>query len=490
MRRRRYRLAIVAVAIAISIVFSSALSPRLGMATDRAANPPRFAREDYTAQIQENRTALSGGELATVERITQTAFAQPIVNLDRGRRRIFSFGDHLFNTQWVQAPASVATLDGLGPLFNRNSCAGCHVRDGRGRPPLPDETRMLSMLMRLSVPGRDERGGPMPHPVYGGQFQEQAILGVAAEGKTKISWTEEPGQFADGLSFSLRRPTYEFTELGYGPFGDDLLFSPRVAPAVFGLGLLENIPQESILQQADPDDLDGDGISGRPNWVWDVERQATHLGRFGWKANESTLKQQIAGAFNGDIGITSSLLETSSCTESQVDCQEKTQFGDRPEVSDVFLDKITTYVSLLAVPARRDIDGVSEQRGEQLFYQAQCASCHLPRQVTGTASEHPEYNDRVIHPYTDLLLHDMGTDLADNRPDFEADGREWRTPPLWGIGLVENVNKHTFFLHDGRARNLAEAILWHGGEAEQSKEQFVAMEEGDREALLKFLNSL
>ncbi len=173
-----------------------------------------------------------------------------------------------------------------------------------------------------------------------------------------------------------------------------------------------------------------------------------------------------------------------------MDCQEKAQLGDRPDVSDVFLDKITTYVSLLAVPARRNLDGATEQRGERLFYQAQCATCHLPRLVTGNASEHPEFNDVVIHPYTDLLLHDMGADLADNRPDFEADGQEWRTPPLWGIGLVENVNKHTFFLHDGRARNFAEAILWHGGEAEQSKEQFVAMEEGDREALVQFLNSL
>lgn len=479
MRHKRYWLAILAVVVAVSIVLSSWISPY-----------PGIASEDYTAEIQRNRTTLSGGELATVEKITQTAFAQPITNLDRARRRIFSFGDHLFNTQWVQAPASVATLDGLGPLFNRNSCAGCHVRDGRGRPPLPDETRMLSMLVRLSVPGQNDRGGPLPHPVYGGQFQEQGILGVAAEGETKISWTEEPGQFADGQAFNLRRPAYEFTNLGYGPLGEDMLFSPRVAPPVFGLGLLENIPEESIVQQADPDDRDGDGISGRPNWVWDVRQQETRLGRFGLKASEPNIKQQIADAFNGDIGITSSLKETSSCTEFQVDCQEKAQLGDRPDVSDVFLDKITTYVSLLAVPARRNLDGATEQRGERLFYQAQCATCHLPRLVTGNASEHPEFNDVVIHPYTDLLLHDMGADLADNRPDFEADGQEWRTPPLWGIGLVENVNKHTFFLHDGRARNFAEAILWHGGEAEQSKEQFVAMEEGDREALVQFLNSL
>ncbi len=481
MSRNRFWLAIVGLLVAVFV----AISPNRVMAMDAALD-----RGGNAAEIQRNHTALSGGELATVEKITQTAFAQPLKNLDRKRRRVFAFGDHLFNTQWVQAPSSTAKLDGLGPLFNRSSCAGCHIRDGRGRPPLPHETRMLSKLIRLSIRGQSKEGGPLPHPVYGGQLQEQGILGVEAEGKTEIAWAEEPGQFADGQSFSLRRPSYQFTQLAYGPLGEETLFSPRVAPAVFGLGLLDNIPEDNVLQQADPEDQDGDGISGRPNWVWDVEKQRKQLGRFGWKANEPNLKQQIAGAFNGDIGITTSLLSSSSCNQAQLACQTEAKHGDQPEVGDVFLEKITTYVSLLAVPARRNLDGKPEQRGEQLFYQAQCVSCHLPRQLTGNASPHAEFNNQVIHPYTDMLLHDMGADLADNRPDFEANGQEWQTPPLWGIGLVENVNKHTFFLHDGRARNLAEAVLWHGGEAEQSKEQFMAMKEGDREALLKFLNSL
>lgn len=437
-----------------------------------------------------NRTSLSGGQAATVAKATKTAFAQPIKNLDRQRRRIFVFGDHLFNTQWVQAPSSVSTLDGLGPLFNRNSCAGCHVRDGRGRPPLPHEDRMLSKLIRLSVPGQTEEGGPLPHPLYGGQLQEQGILGVAPEGQTQIIWKEESGTFADGQPFRVRRPRYTFTNLAYGPLGEETLFSPRVAPAVFGWGLLENIPEAAILQHADPEDQDGDGISGRPNYVWDVAQQEKQLGHLGWKANQPNLKQQIAGAFNGDIGLTTSLFPTVSCSDGQSDCLNETQFGDQPEVSDEFLDKITTYMSLLAVPARRNIDGVPEQRGEQLFYQAQCATCHTPRIVTGKTSEHPEFNNQVIHPYTDLLLHDMGPDLADNRPDFDADGQEWRTPPLWGIGLVQNVNKHTFFLHDGRARNLTEAVLWHGGEAQASKDRFLQMPNKDRADLVAFLSSL
>lgn len=437
-----------------------------------------------------NRTALSGGPTATVVKMTKTAFAQPIKNLDRKRRRIFVFGDHLFNTQWVQAPSSVSTLDGLGPLFNRNSCSGCHVRDGRGRPPLPHEDRMLSKLIRLSIPGTTEQGSPLPHPLYGGQLQEQGILGVAPEGHTQITWQEEPGIFADGTPFSLRQPNYRFTDLAYGPLGKEALFSPRVAPAVFGLGLLENILEADILKQSDPEDQDGDGISGRPNYVWDIEKQAKRLGLLGWKANQPSLKQQIASAFNGDIGLTTTLFPQASCNEGQTDCLKEMSFGDQPEVSDDFLDKITTYMRLLAVPARRNIEGGPEQRGEKLFYQAQCTACHTPKMVTGRASPHAEFNNQIIHPYTDLLLHDMGGGLSDNRPDFEAQGQEWRTPPLWGVGLVNNVNQHTFFLHDGRARNLMEAILWHGGEAQLSKEYVLQLSQTERTELITFLNSL
>ena len=461
--------------------------PLIGMAEDGLEAALDAQLE---AQIRENRTELSAGEHATSFKFTRTAFAQPIPNLDRQRRRVFSFGDRLFNTQWVQAPGSVATLDGLGPLFSRNSCAGCHIRDGRGRPPLADETRMLSKLIRLSVPGKNELGGPLPHPVYGSQLQEQGILGVSAEGKTQITWTEETDQLDDGTTFSLRKPSYEFTELGYGPLGEDVLFSPRVAPAVFGLGLLENIPEADILQQADPEDLDGDGISGRPNTVWSEEAQTKMLGRLGWKANEPTLKQQIAGAFNGDIGLTTPVFEDSSCSQMQADCQAAATLGDSLDVSSEFLDKITTYVSLLAVPARRNVNGVLEQQGERLFYQGQCASCHLPQQVTGNSSIHEEYNNQTIHAYTDLLLHDMGPALSDSRPDFEASGQEWRTPPLWGVGLFETTNHHTFYLHDGRARNLLEAILWHDGEAHKSKEFVRRLNADDRAALIAFVASL
>ncbi|MCM1981623.1 di-heme oxidoreductase family protein [Lyngbya confervoides] len=448
----------------------------------------RLSREDVTRLA--NRTPLSGGEAATVFEIKQTAFAQPLKNLDGKRRRIFTAGDHLFNTQWVQAPASVKTLDGLGPLFNRNSCSSCHLRDGRGRPPLAGEDQMLSKLVRISIPGKDLHGGPLPHPVYGTQLQEQSILGVPAEGRTQITWTEATHQFQDGDSYALRQPSYEMTELGYGPLGPDIQLSARVAPAVFGLGLLENIPADQILSHADPEDTNGDGISGRPNYVWDVEQGARRLGRLGWKANQPNLKQQNAGAFNGDMGLTTSLFPDSNCTAAQRGCQRETQYGDQPEVQDPFLEKLTTYISLLGVPARRHLNHPRVQRGEKLFYAAQCDRCHLPTQTTGNGSPHPELNQQVIHAYTDLLLHDMGEGLADRRPDFEASGREWRTPPLWGIGLVESVNKHSFFLHDGRARNLMEAVLWHGGEAQSSQSFVTALPRSDRQALEQFLKSL
>ena len=416
------------------------------------------------------------------------AFTFPIANLDQGDQRAFFFGNRLFNTNWTRAPGSVESFDGLGPVFNRVSCDGCHLLDGRGRPPETEGAPMLSMLVRLSVPGRSETGGPLPHPAYGDQLNDRAILGVPAEGRAVIGYEELPGEYHDGEAYSLRRPTYRFEDLAFGALGDDILISPRVAPAMIGLGLLEAVPESLIMALADPDDADGDGISGRPNRVWDAVNGSTALGRFGWKANTPSLRQQNAGAAIGDIGITSPLFPTDNCRPSQQACSEAA-IHDGPEMSERFLDRMTLYTQVLAVPDRRDALDPAVNRGEALFRETGCASCHMPTLITG---DHPvaALSGQTIHPFTDLLLHDMGEGLADGRPDFLADGREWRTPPLWGIGLVETVNGHSNFLHDGRARNLAEAILWHGGEAESARSAFVAMEKADREALIAFLNSL
>ena len=434
-----------------------------------------------------SREALSGGA-ATVQATTRQAFGQPLPHLTADQETRFFVGNSFFNRNWVSAPASATARDGLGPLFNARSCSACHLHDGRGRPPAPGED-MMSMLVRLSVPGQDPYRGVVPEPTYGDQFNGLALPGVPPEGRALVTYEEMPGTYEDGESYSLRRPAYTFSDLQYGPMHPDTQLSPRVAPAMVGLGLLEAVPETTLLAMADPDDTDGDGISGRPNRVWDKARQETVVGRFGWKANQPNVAQQVAGAFLGDIGITSPLFPHENCPVEAVACRQASN-GGNPELSESLLGHVAFYSRTLAVPARRNSRLPEVRRGRKLFDEAQCNACHTPTLRTGAVPGLPDLSGQVIHPYTNLLLHDMGAGLADNRPDYEASGSEWRTPPLWGIGLIETVNRHTFFLHDGRARNLAEAILWHGGEAEASKEHFRRMPREDREALLQFLDSL
>lgn len=430
---------------------------------------------------------LSGGD-TTVFETNRRAFSLPAANMAMDRRGDFAVGHSFFNLPWVEAPSSTRARDGLGPHFIGRSCTACHTHDGRAQPP-EDGEQPMGLLLRLSVPGHDKHGGPLPEPTYGGQFNNQAVDGVKPEGKVDIVYEEIPGRFADGTAYSLRKPSYRFTDLGYGPLHAQTMVSPRIAQQVIGLGLLEAIPEPAILALADPDDRNGDGISGRPNRVWDAMARTSTLGRFGWKANTPTVAHQTAGAANGDMGVTSRHFPAEECMAAQKDC-EKAPRGGKPEINDRNLATLIFYTSTTAVPARRDIDNPQVLRGKQLFHQAQCIACHVPKHVTGVMKGFPELSKQTIRPYTDMLLHDMGEGLADNRPDFLASGREWRTPPLWGIGLIETVNGHTTYLHDGRARNLSEAILWHDGEAEGAKQKFVAMTKPEREALLAFLNSL
>lgn len=417
----------------------------------------------------------------------QAAFAMPAPNLDAHQLRDFSFGNRLFNTNWVQAGSSTASFDGLGPLFNRVSCSGCHVRDGRGRPPELGQP-MESMLVRISVPGSDAYGGPRPHPVYGDQIQDRAIAGVPAEAQVRLEWQEQAGRYVDGETYSLRSPRIHFENPAYGAFDDELMTSPRVAQAMIGLGLLEAVPEAALCALADAEDADGDGISGRPNQVWDKRAGRAVLGRFGWKANQPSVRQQSAGAAAGDIGITTTLAASDACTAAQTACGQSPS-GGMPEMSDEFLNKLELYARTLAVPHRRQVNDPQVQAGERLFMQTGCAACHRPTLRTG-AHELAALANQTIHPFTDLLLHDMGEGLSDGRRDFQADGREWRTAPLWGLGLMHTVNGHELLLHDGRARGPAEAILWHGGEAEAARERFRSLPKADREALLSFLRSL
>lgn len=430
---------------------------------------------------------LAGGD-TTVFDATPSAFSLSARNMSFERRQRFVVGNSFFNKNWVTAPSSTEGRDGLGPTFNARSCSSCHFHDGRGRPPEGDEP-FVGVLLRISIPGEGPHGGPLAAPIYGDQLQPSGIEGVPGEAVPKVSYTEVPGAFADGEPYSLRAPTYALDEPAFGPLPPDLLVSPRVAPAMIGLGLLESIPEAELLAREDPDDRDGDGISGRANRVWDVEAGALAVGRFGWKAGQPTVRQQTAGAFNGDMGLTTALFPDENCPEGQDACRAAPT-GGSPEVADDLLADIVLYAETLAVPARRDVADATVLRGRQVFRDVGCADCHVPRHLTAADAALEEARGQTIWPYTDLLLHDMGEGLADGRPDYAADGREWRTPPLWGIGLVQAVNGHTNFLHDGRARSLLEAVLWHGGEAEAAQKAVVALPRADRDALITFLESL
>lgn len=438
--------------------------------------------------------ALSGGA-TTVRQTDQNAYSLPSANLSPSRRLDFSVGNSFFRNPWVIAPASTTARDGLGPLLNTNACQNCHIKDGRGQPPDGHAPHAVSMLVRLSVPATADqadllrRRGIVPEPTYGGQLQDMAIPGVKPEARVRLAYTPVPVQFADGTVVTLRKPVLQLSELAYGPLHPATRFSLRIAPPMIGLGLLEAIPEADLLAHADPDDRDGDGISGRPNRVFDHAQGTSTLGRFGWKAGQPSLNQQNADAFFNDMGIASSLFPGSSCTAAQEACRALPD-GGTPEVSDRILAQVLFYTRNLAVPARRHLDAPQVRAGEALFQQAGCARCHVPRFVTGAAAVEPELAGQIIHPYTDLLLHDMGEGLADDRPEFEASGREWRTPPLWGIGLTRTVSGHTQFLHDGRARDALEAILWHGGEAETARQAVLGFNSEQRTALLSFLESL
>lgn len=430
---------------------------------------------------------LSGGE-TSVGDTGINSFGRSPMNMAGGegansaRWLEFREGKGIFDRDWSHMPGGRSAL---GPGFSARSCKACHAKDGRGRPPLDAGESPASIVFQLSSAKGDAKGA-MPHPHYGAQLDYHGTGATLPEGTVEISHEEIYGSFADGESYTLQRPFYHFKNLTRGPLnGDNALFSPRVAPANFGLGLLEAIPEQSILALADPDDADNNGISGRPNYVLDVKTGKKTIGRFGWKANQPTVEQQILKAFFTDMGVTSSLFPGDGKAARHAGNNFSTAELEQGELAQILL-----YTKLLAVPKRRNWKKPDVLHGKAIFHAVGCAGCHSPSFTTGKSDEFPELSGQVIRPYTDLLLHDMGEELADNRPDGLATGSEWRTPPLWGIGLVKKVNRHTRFLHDGRARNLEEAILWHGGEAKRARDLYRRLSKADRSAVLEFLESL
>ena len=421
--------------------------------------------------------------------VTREAFGQPMpfVMEDDASLATFAEGRSLFRQSWVVYPSSDRRIAGLGPVYNQISCIACHVKFGRGNAPLGPDEAPRGLLVRLSVPGKTATGAPREHPHYGDQLGDKAIPGVPAEGQVRIHYTLRTETLAGGETVQLRIPHLRFTDLAFGPVGHGTMTSARVGSPVYGLGWLEAVDDATLHALAArrlPD-----GVRGRVNRVWDVSAKRQVVGRFGWKANQPSIRQQIASAFVGDLGITSPVFPTKSCPAVQTACRAAPTDGE-PDLTGTQLDAIEYFQRTLDVPARRDVDDPQVRRGERVFGQAGCAACHVPTLRTGAFPPLRAMADREIAPYTDLLLHDMGPGLADGRPDFLAGPRDWRTPPLWGLGLSALVNPEATYLHDGRARTLQEAILWHGGEAQRSRERFRAMTPQARADLLRFLMSL
>lgn len=448
--------------------------------------------------------AMSAGAATSLAKIDRNSFSHFSENITFEEQETFKLGNALFQKLWVSSPSSTQASDGLGPLYNARSCQACHIKDGRGHPPegAEDATSMFLRLARPAATPEEEaalksfHAMSLPDPIYGRQLQDQAIPGLKAEGRMVIDYTEEPVTLAGGEVVSLRRPTYSVADLAYGALDATTTLSPRVTQPMLGLSLVEAIHEADILALADPGDADGDGISGKAAIAIDPTTGKEALGRFGWKAQSATVRQQSADAFAFDIGISTPEvpLHQGDCMPAQTACIERpdgvqTRLGDA-EAPPPVMDLVTFYAENLAVPARRKASFAEVLAGKRLFYETGCVSCHHPKFVTRRDAANTAQAFQLIWPYSDFLLHDMGEGLADGQPVGVASGREWRTPPLWGIGLTKTVNGHTFFLHDGRARSLTEAILWHGGEGQKARDRFAALEKHDRDALLTFLESL
>lgn len=430
----------------------------------------------------------------------RNAFSRPDESVSTEKRLDFRIGQNLFERLWVSAPASTQAADGLGPLYNARACSSCHPRNGRGMPPHTLPRSNGALFLRIDIPPQSEadqlalasrQRSNIPDPVYGLQLQEFSVSGVAAEHRLKVEYQPRPITLADGSVIELLAPTYHVTQPGYGPLHPQARLSPRIAQQMIGLGLLQAIHPSDLLALEDPDDSNGDGISGRANRVWSRSRNQITLGRFGHKAGSPSVQEQVHAAFSGDIGISTSLFPAGAgeCTEQQIRCQQAPD-GNSPQYANLEappqVTALTTYFSSnLAVPAPRNATTSDFKEGKALFQRIGCDGCHV-------ANYRVNYQGRTrtISPYTDLLLHDMGEGLADHRPEADASGLEWRTPPLWGIGLTRAVSGAEAYLHDGRARTLLEAILWHGGEAQPQRDQVISLSRHQREQLLFFIENL
>ena len=442
-----------------------------------------------------NTSELQPGGSLTAKRLSERSYIYPGKGITKAQELDFWTGFSLFRDPWVIAPSSTKDRDGLGPLFNARSCVACHDAGGRAKTHEAGEFLPLPLIIRL---GSTDKNIMDVDPIYGGQLQPRTIdydrarlpEKIKPEAWLKLDFTEVKGKFADGTSYQLHRPNYELTKLGYGELATHTGLSPRHAPNVFGMGMLDAISDSDLLAQEDVNDSNNDGISAKYNRVPNVVTGATEIGRFGFKAKHPNMDQQVAGAFRGDIGITSSLFPTEDCTETQISCAVASMLGghDSVEIPDKLLQLVNDFNRFLAVPPTRRLQ--DKLAGRALFYQLDCHLCHTPSYQTDDNYSVKELAGQTIWPYTDLALHDMGEGLADGVYEFSANGREWRTPPLWGIGLQKAYTGQARYLHDGRARSIEEAILWHGGEAQKSQTAYINLSKEQRTQLLTFLAAI
>ncbi len=436
--------------------------------------------------------------LTLADHAAAQVFSRPLAGLAPADRAAFEAGRKLFHS------GAAHQLGGaVGPHFSATSCAGCHVADGRGSAyDLRDEPRAgssarfidaaLALVFKLEGTGAPH-GGP-----YGAQITRRAVAGTAPRGRPQLGYTALPGRFIDGTAYVLRQPVYRVSQPGYGPLAAANVLSPRLAQQMVGLGLLDAIAEDDIVQGARNQALAGAAIRGEVSRIWDPVEEKFAVGRFGWKAGTASLHHQTGLALQQDMGVTTTRFSGANCAPA-TPCRT-----DRPEMGDAAFLHLLDYQFGLALPrkvTRSPVQTGEIERGKALFEQAQCGSCHRRTWTTGKGW-FPGMSRRTIYPYTDLLLHDMGDGLADRRvdgalPSVQVDGidvagaaRRWRTPPLWGLGLIRQVNGHQQLLHDGRARGVLEAILWHGGEAQGARQQVLAMDRAQRQALVAFVNSL
>lgn len=443
------------------------------------------------------------------------SFLLPARNLPQENRPNFHAGKALANQPWIKAPTITTARDGLGPLYNARSCLACHQKGGKGRLPKTANQDLIQGVVRLSLPGSNKILGVIPEPNYGDQLQTQSVSlshqlrdkiilseqhseknktlaeELPAEARINIKWQNSVFKYSDGQTINLRRPKITLKQLTFGPLHSSTVISLRMAPAIHGTGLLELIPQSDIDNLADPKDRDDDGISGRINRVWNPIEKITSSGRFGWKASRHNVEATIAAAFTNDIGITNPLYPLQPCSANQSLCLNTISGNgsDGVELPENLLALVANFIRNLGVPEQRTL-AKEFLHGRELFYRSTCNRCHKPKFITSISEENPHLSQQTIWPYTDLLLHNMGPELADGRSDFEASGSEWRTAPLWGAGLNKAVNGAKNFLHDGRARTIEEAILWHGGEASASRDFFTQLDHRQRQALIEFVRTL